>query len=185
MTGRRVKAALGAGLALMMAAGCGGEVEEKADTPSGLPIPRWVSVRGAPASMRAGPGLDYPILWRFERSGAPLQVITETREWRKVCGPDGSVAWIHRTLTTGGRTGLSLEAAALRSEPDAEASVSARMAAGAIVSIEACQAGWCQVSGGDAEGWVPAETLFGASETAVCSPADPATAGGINVSAGG
>ena len=67
-----VKAALGCALLVLLAA-CGGGAadEETADTPSGYPVPRWISVRGAPASMRAGPGLDYPVLWQFDRSGAP------------------------------------------------------------------------------------------------------------------
>ncbi len=181
---RAVKAVLAA---LMMAPllACGQETEEKADTPSGLPVPRWVSVRGSPASMRAGPGLDYPILWRFERSGVPLQVITETHEWRKVCGPDGSIAWIHRTLTSGRRRAMALQAVPMLAEPEADAEVRANLAARGFVSLEACESGWCEVSAGDSSGWVPETALFGAQEEALCRPEATATPGALRVASGG
>ena len=40
--------------------------------------------------MRAGPGLDYPILWRFERPGAPLQVVAE--DLKRTAGIDVTIA---------------------------------------------------------------------------------------------
>lgn len=172
-------------LAVLALPGCNAETEEKADTPSGLPVPRWVSVRGSPASMRAGPGLDYPILWRFERSGVPLQVITETREWRKVCGPDGSIAWIHRSLTSGRRRAMALQATPMLAEPETGSDIRAQLAARGFVSLEACEGGWCEVSAGDSEGWVPETALFGAQEEAVCRPEATATAGGLRVAPGG
>lgn len=170
--------------AVSLLAACAQEPVETADTPSGLPIPRWVSVRGSPASMRAGPGLDYPILWRFERSGVPLQVITETREWRKVCGPDGSVAWIHRSLTSGRTRALAVRATEARARPDASSDVRARLALRASVGLEACETGWCQVRSGDVRGWVPEADLFGTAEEPLCRPETPATPGGLMAPAG-
>lgn len=185
---RRLRAALAVSACLLSSTAltsCGPEAEEKADTPSGLPVPRWVSVRGSPASMRAGPGLDYPILWRFERSGVPLQVITETREWRKVCGPDGSIAWIHRSLTSGRRRAMALQAVPILSEPEAGSDIRAQLAARGFVSLEGCEGGWCEVSAGDSRGWVPETALFGPQEEAVCRPEATATAGALRVAPGG
>lgn len=181
-----VKAALGCALLVLLAA-CGGGAadEETADTPSGYPVPRWISVRGAPASMRAGPGLDYPVLWQFDRSGAPLQVVTETEEWRKVCGPDGSIAWIHRSLTSGRRRALSTQATAMRSSPDAGAGIRAQVAPGALLSIEACEDGWCQVRSDDLEGWAPEAALFGTAEQPICDARAQATRGGLAIQGGG
>lgn len=170
---------------LALLCGCVGEAEERADTPSGYPVPRWVSVRGAPASMRAGPGLDYPVLWRFERSGAPLQVVTETEEWRKVCGPDGSIAWIHRSLTSGRRRAVALEAAAVLSAPKTGSEVRARLARRALISLEDCAGGWCEVRADDISGFAPQSALFGAAEQAVCDPRAPATRGDLPIDTGG
>jgi SH3-like domain-containing protein len=181
--GAGVKAALGSMLLLLAA--CGGGVEEEtADTPSGYPVPRWISVRGAPASMRAGPGLDYPVLWQFERSGAPLQVVTETEEWRKVCGPDGSIAWIHRSLTSGRLRALTTEATAMRASPDPGADVRAQVADGALLGVEACADGWCEVSADDLTGWVPETVLFGTARQPICDARAPATPGTLAIDGG-
>ena len=184
MAGRAIKAAA-CGVLLMTVPACGTQSEEKADTPSGYPVPRWVSVRGAPASMRTGPGLDYPILWQFERSGAPLQVVTETEEWRKVCGPDGSMAWIHRSLTTGRRRVIAEAATEMRAHPQAESEVRARLAAGAMVSLESCEQGWCELRSGDIRGWAPQASLFGTADAPLCDPRQPATRGSLELDAGG
>jgi len=170
---------------LVAATGCGDTTEEKADTPSGYPVPRWISVRGAPASMRAGPGRDYPILWQFERSGAPLQVVTETEDWRMVCGPDGSMAWIHRSLTTGRRRVVATEAADLLARPESGAAVRARLAAGASVTLERCESGWCELRSGDIRGWAPEAGLFGTAQSPQCDPRRPATRGSLRLEPAG
>lgn len=179
-----VKAAAAASLVLMAGA-CGQQTEVKSDTPSGYPVPRWVSVGGAPASMRAGPGLDYPILWQFERAGAPLQVVTETEEWRKVCGPDGSIAWIHRSLTSGRRRAIAVEAAEVRADPQADSTVRAHLAARAMIGLEGCEDGWCEVRSGEIRGWAPQSALFGTADQALCDPRAPATRGELVVNATG
>lgn len=176
-----------AALACLMVAGCGGggEPEEAPQTASGYPVPRWVSVRGSPASMRAGPGTDYPILWRFEESGAPLQVVTETHEWRKVCGPDGSMAWIHRTLTSGRRRALAEAATPVLARPEAGSEVRAQLLPGALISLEdeGCENGWCRVRVQDRVGWAAQDALFGVQEQALCDPRADATRGGIRLQA--
>ena len=178
-----VKAA--ACILVLLSTGCGGQTDEKSDTPSGYPVPRWISVRGAPASMRAGPGLDYPILWQFERSGAPLQVVTETEEWRKVCGPDGSMAWIHRSLTSGRRRVIAQEATDVLARAQAGSGVRARLTPGAMIGLEACENGWCELRSGDIRGWAPAAVLFGTAEEPMCDPRQPATRGDLALDAAG
>ena len=44
---------------------------------SGLPLPRFVSVKAERANVRAGPGLRYPVAWVFVRKGVPVEVFEE------------------------------------------------------------------------------------------------------------
>ena len=41
---------------------------------SGLPVPRFVSLKFNKANLRAGPGSEYPVLWQYRQVGLPLLV---------------------------------------------------------------------------------------------------------------
>src|SRR3954468_76005 len=43
----------------------------KADT-SGLPLPRFVSLRTDPVNLRVGPGMRYPVDWVYRRRHLPV-----------------------------------------------------------------------------------------------------------------
>src|SRR5690606_9218018 len=70
-------------------------------TPSGQPVPRYVSLKFDKIYARAGPSGDHKLVWVYHAKGMPVQVIAETTEWRRICDPEGGVAWIHRRLTSG------------------------------------------------------------------------------------
>ena len=42
---------------------------------SGLPLPRFVSLKSDRVQVRQGPGTDHKILWVFNRVGLPVEVI--------------------------------------------------------------------------------------------------------------
>ena len=165
------------GLAVM--AGAGATMPDGRPTPTGLEVPRWISLKSSHVRARQGPGLDYPILWEYRAAGLPVQVIAETREWRKICDPDGSVAWIHRTVASGRRSvfNRSDEAVPIRSGRSETASVRALLSPHALVSLDECEDGWCRVRARKLRGWVQQRAVFGALERALCNAARPAGTG--------
>lgn len=60
---------------------------------SGLPLPRFVSLKADRVNVRKGPGTDYPIAWVFERAGLPVEVVREYGIWRQIGDSDGSQGW--------------------------------------------------------------------------------------------
>ena len=70
---------------------------------SGLPLPRFVSLRAALVNLRTGPGVRYPIDWVYNRAGLPLEVVDEFETWRKVRDWEGSIGWIHQSMLSGER----------------------------------------------------------------------------------
>src|SRR5271163_3728839 len=50
---------------------------------SGLPIPRFASLRSDKVNVRTGPGAQYPIEWVFERRGMPVEIVAEHDNYRK------------------------------------------------------------------------------------------------------
>ena len=118
----------GAILCLAVMAGAGATMPDGRPTPTGLEVPRWVSLKSSEVRARTGPGLDYEILWEYRAAGLPIQVIAETREWRKICDPEGSVAWVHRSVVSArrGAFNASVDAIPVRSHRSEEAGIKAR-----------------------------------------------------------
>jgi len=139
-------------------------------TPTGLEVPRWISLKSDTVSARQGPGMDYRILWQYRARNLPVQVIAETREWRKICDPDGSIAWIHRTVASGRRSVFNTETTelAVRTGRSDMASLRARLSPRSIVALDSCKDGWCRVQARKVKGWVRADSVFGTAERPLC-----------------
>lgn len=70
---------------------------------TGLPLPRFASLRADKVNMRAGPGERYPILWVYHRRGMPVQIEREFDVWRLVEDSDGVKGWVHQATLAGAR----------------------------------------------------------------------------------
>ncbi len=44
---------------------------------SGLPLPRFVSLKSKRVNMRIGPSTDYAVSWMYMKSGMPVEIIQE------------------------------------------------------------------------------------------------------------
>src|ERR1700687_1013091 len=51
---------------------------------SGLPIPRFASLRSDEVNVRTGPGTRYPVDWVFKRKAMPAEIVAEYESWRKI-----------------------------------------------------------------------------------------------------
>lgn len=144
-------------------------------TPSGLPVPRYVSLKFSEVNARGGPGEDYKLLWTYRTKGLPLQVVAETYDWRRICDPEGSMAWVKRTAVDSRRTVMraSPQPLSLRRRPDAGSGPVAVLNGRSIALLEDCKDGWCRVSAGSAKGWAPASSLWGVDEQPQCKPPPP------------
>lgn len=146
-----------------------GPVSER-QTPSGLPVPRYVSLKYDTTNARAGPGDDTHLLFVFRVKGLPVQVVAETREWRRVCDPDGGLSWVHKRLTDGRRTVLRLKAEPLPmlKHMRLDAPVVAYLKPKALAGLERCDKDWCEIKVDKLKGWVPAKAVWGTETQALC-----------------
>lgn len=132
---------------------------------SGLPLPRFVSIRADRANMRTGPGEQYPILWVYVRPGLPLEIIGEYGPWRRVRDWDGTAGWMHRALLSGDRTALiSGGTRTLRRDAATTAAPVLRAEPGVIGEIRECNDGWCRLEIGNRAGWLPRSEIWGTYE---------------------
>lgn len=141
-------------------------------TPSGLPVPRYVTLKFGSVNARAGPGDDYRALWVYQVRGLPVQVIAESSEWRRICDPERGVAWVHMRTTDGRRNVMRAAAPALpvKSAPRDDSRTIALLQPRALAALQRCEAGWCRVKADGVTGWVPAAAVWGADDRPQCVP---------------
>lgn len=145
--------------------------------PSGLPLPRFVSLKARRVNLRVGPGRDYAVAWLYVKSGLPMEIIQEYDNWRRVRDAEGTEGWIYQSLLSGERAamvapwrrGRSAEGTdpaethvGLFAEPARSAGLVARLEPGVVVGIDSCTGEWCEARVDGLSGWVPQAQIWGA-----------------------
>ncbi|MBM85471.1 MAG: hypothetical protein CMM47_05565 [Rhodospirillaceae bacterium] len=129
---------------------------------TGLPVPRYVSLRAEEVNVRTGPGSRYPIAWVFQRRSLPVEVVAEFDTWRKIRDSDGTQGWVHQSMLSGRRTVLVIgDTRTLRLDPNRSAPVVARMEPGVLARLQACSYDWCEVKVSGLTGWVNRAYIWG------------------------
>jgi len=182
--GRRARVcALALGLCALAATSLGAQQAPEASehAESGLPLPRYVSLKSDRVNLRQGPGTEYPIAWVFRRVGLPVEVIREFDGWRQVRDSEGTTGWVLASLLSGRRTAVILpwEAsggqgktdlkgaqpqapATLRDDDSERSRAVAHVEAGVLASIISCDGRWCRVSIDGFRGYIEQAKLWGA-----------------------
>lgn len=153
---------------LMMAAATASAQEAVKRGPSGLPLPRFVSLKSGRVNMRVGPGLNYAIDWMYLKPGLPVEIIQEYDNWRRVRDADGASGWINQALLSGRRTGIAApwfkgkEASLpLRAEPEDNARSVVQVEPGAVGVIKVCNGEWCEMDFSGHTGWINQNLVWG------------------------
>lgn len=135
-------------------------------TVTGLPLPRFVSLKASQANVRYGPGTDYDIKWIFTRRRLPVEVIAEFGNWRRIRDWSGASGWMHHTLLSSRRMAVvspwrDASLITLRSQIEQASTPLARLQSKVIVQVAACDGKWCRVSVRGLEGYVRQVRLWG------------------------
>ena len=93
---------------------------------SGLPVPRFVSLKSDRVNVRGGPTKDHDVAWVFTRSGLPVEITAEFENWRRIRDCEGAEGWVYHSLLSGRRTAMVVPKAKddlvpLCDRPDADA----------------------------------------------------------------
>src|SRR5512140_1911111 len=73
---------------------------------SGLPIPRFVSLKSDRVNVRAGPNKDQDVRWVYTRAGMPVEVTAEFENWRRIRDWEGAEGWVYHSLLSGRRSAV-------------------------------------------------------------------------------
>ena len=135
-------------------------------TTSGLPVPRFVSLKSDHVNVRGGPTKDNDVSWIYTRSGLPVEITAEFENWRRVRDSEGSEGWVYHSLLSGRRTAVVTtkakdELAPLYDRADDSSAVAAQLEAGVVANVRRCSGTWCRITGTGFDGWIEQERLWG------------------------
>jgi len=135
--------------------------------PSGLPLPRFVSLKSDRINVRAGPGQDHRVSWIFAKAGLPVEITAEYENWRRIRDSEGAEGWVFHSLLSGRRTAIVApwskkdDTVALRRAPSADGGLAALIEPKVLVDLNECDGTWCRVSVNNVTGWLPQDQLWG------------------------
>lgn len=138
--------------------------------PSGLPLPRFVSLKPGRVNLRVGPGRDYAVTWLFLKSGLPVEIVQEYDNWRRIRDSEGTEGWVYQSLLSGKRTAMTApwqrdkDGAMLNvfSKADDKAGVVAKVQPGVLATLKTCDGDYCRVVFSGANGWMRQSDIWGA-----------------------
>jgi SH3-like domain-containing protein len=133
--------------------------------PSGLPVPRFVTLKSNKVNVRRGPSSEYPVAWVYQRKGYPVEITAEFENWRRIRDVDGQEGWILMQMLSGKRFAVvasgKVKHVALYDDKGAESNVVAKLSTGVMSAIEDCDGRWCKFSTSDYEGYILQTQLWG------------------------
>ena len=129
---------------------------------TGLPLPRFVSLKGDKVNLRRGPSLDYKIDWVYKRKHLPLMIVSEFDHWRKVTDFEGYSGWIYKDLLSGSRYIIvKKEETLLRNKASFDSLGKAILKKEVIGKLIDCEGKWCFIRIKNIRGYVLAEDIWG------------------------
>ncbi|MBV1700200.1 MAG: SH3 domain-containing protein [Hyphomicrobiales bacterium] len=133
---------------------------------SGLPIPRYVSLKFARVNLRQGPSRDHQTLWIYERKGLPVEVTAEAEIWYRIRDSSGTEGWVLHSQLSGQRTVLiapwkKAEALNLYASASSDSAVTAKLQVNVIANVKSCDGKWCHIFGSGYTGYMQQQNLWG------------------------
>jgi SH3-like domain-containing protein len=134
---------------------------------SGLPVPRFVSLKSDRVNVRSGPNKDQEVRWVYTRAGMPVEITAEYENWRRIRDWEGAEGWVYHSLLSGKRSAvvvpdLKNDLVPLYESADPKSAETARLQSGVLGVLKSCTGNWCEFVGKNFDGWIRQERLWGA-----------------------
>ena len=135
-------------------------------TATGLPVPRYVSLKSERVNLREGPSKDHRTSWVFQRAGLPVEITAEFETWRRIRDSEGAEGWVLHSLLSGKRTALvapwmKTGTVPLYAKANANADLAAQLQPSVLGQLKNCDGKWCRFTGPGFDGYVQQDRLWG------------------------
>lgn len=156
------------------------DAESSIGSVTGLPLPRFVSIKSNEANLRSGPAKHYPIKLSYHCRNYPMELIAEFENWRLLRDIDNTQGWVHKGLISGIRNVIVKNNHVLSRKqlpyeipkaemvlfrlPDEHSYPIVRVELGTVGRIKRCDLEWCKISIENYEAWIRKINLWGIYE---------------------
>ena len=153
-------------LALALLLPAAAALAQQVGTVTGLPLPRYASLKTDRVNLREGPSKEHATTWVFQRAGLPVEITAEFETWLKVRDSEGTEGWVLHSLLSGRRTALvapgkKKETFKVFGTASERGDLAATLESGVIVNIRSCDGAWCYVDGEGFKGYIQQSNLWG------------------------
>ena len=130
---------------------------------TGLPVPRFASLKSDDVNMRSGPGQRYPVEWEYKRKGLPVEITAEFDTWRRIRDIQGTEGWVHQANLSGKRmvlvVGKGMQPVFVNNQ--ANAGLRGQAEPGVQGKATKCDEKWCKIEFDSVKGYMKRESLWG------------------------
>lgn len=135
--------------------------------PSGLALPRFVSLKTEKVNVRKGPSSDHAVAWVFQSKGLPVEITAEFETWRRIRDSEGAEGWILHNMLAAKRTAVispsrKFDLIPLMSGPAETTGIVAKLHSGVLADIKSCDGKWCRILTSGYDGYIDQNLIWGA-----------------------
>ena len=144
---------------------------------TGLPIPRYVSLKSDLVKLRIGPGIRYQTSYIYNCIHYPVQIIAEFNNWRKVKDVSNIQGWIHQSLLSGSRYVIvssnkilfqkhlmnkltNYQSLIFKASNEISAPI-LKIEYGVLAKLVKCKEHWCKITIRHYNGWIRKINIWG------------------------
>src|SRR5579871_1472472 len=134
---------------------------------TGLPLPRFASLKSDHVNVRGGPNKDQDVAWVYTRPALPVEITAEYENWRRIRDRDGTEGGVYHTLLSGKRTAYVIKPKTqpdfvpLYEAADRTSPLRAMLEPGVLGNVRRCDGQWCRFTGSGFDGWIEQGRLWG------------------------
>ena len=153
------------GLSALAALFANAAVAQQLGTSTGLPIPRYVSLKSDRVNLREGPSKDHQTAWVFQRAGLPVEITAEFENWRRIRDSEGVEGWVLQSLLSGRRTAIvspwKRDGFMILHAKAGSDDLAARLQPGVIGNVKNCDGKFCRIYGDGYDGFIDQTQVWG------------------------
>lgn len=122
----------------------------------------YMSLKFNEVNFRAGPSLDFPILFTYRLKYAPVKVVSEYDNWIKVIDKDGDAGWVSEHLISKFRSFITInDIQILYSSYKNDSYPLYKVEKNVVGKLIKCKENMCKVKIGDNKGWLEKSDIWG------------------------